>query len=169
MPLTNPVLPCLCSQAALRESESSARAIKRSLLTLINHVLSVKSSSEGVFSQDSFLEPMETPRQCLGKPGSSSHEGKEEHARDWEKLMAKATTALDGVAKLSEERERELQDTQLQLRLVRPSSHPCTPMHAFPRCYACMRNLLAATRLPHAHSGRPTPHPAFVSATERGA
>jgi hypothetical protein len=105
--------------------------MKRNLLTLINHVLSVKSSSEGVFRQDSFLEALETPRQCLGKPPSSSHDGKEEHARDWEKLMAKATTALDGVAQLSEERERELQDTQLQLRLVsaRPATHPRTNRH----------------------------------------
>ena len=97
-------------------------------MTLVHHVLSVKGAADGVSSQDSLglilgsggdAGPVATPRggKALGTHRSGG--GVEEEERDWERLVARAGAALDGLAEAGERRERDLQDAQLQLRLVR--------------------------------------------------
>jgi hypothetical protein len=104
-------------------------------MTLVRHVLSVKGAVDLVHSQASrpgeaagpqqeaadagTAVPAATPRGAKGLGGQRGPGCGEEEERDWEQLVARAAGALDGLAQRGEQRERELQDAQLQLRLVR--------------------------------------------------
>mmetsp|Transcript_75594 Transcript_75594/g.202385 ORF Transcript_75594/g.202385 Transcript_75594/m.202385 type:complete len:174 (+) Transcript_75594:876-1397(+) len=129
-------------QAALRDSEVHSRALRRHLFTLAHLVLSAQARTDaaaddnnpaasvsraygiqGVFSQESFSSTAGGPcgdSLCLTTPrGKCGAAAPEEMARDWDSLVGRATTALENLVGKQELRERELQDAQLELGLLK--------------------------------------------------